>query len=372
MQIALAPNAFKGSLTAQEAVAAMADGLQRSRLAAQVWRWPLADGGDGTLDVMLSAQHAQRRTITVHDALGRPVQAAYGLLGQTAIIEMARASGLAMLGDNRDALRASSDGTGQLMQDAIAQGATRILLGVGGSATVDGGAGCLAALGVGLFDAAGDPLPPGGGALDKLTHVQPNPALADVRIEVLCDVDNPPLGPRGAAPVFGPQKGASPAQVEQLAANLAHFFGTIAAQGGRDVRDLPGGGAAGALAGGLAALAGAELVPGAQIIIEILGYAQALPHCDLVITGEGALDAQTEGGKAPAVIARLAAEHGVPTIALAGSIPTPMPEDSPFAAAFSLVPGPVSLDAATQHATEWLAEAAYNLGNALAMMHSPT
>ncbi|MFP4323468.1 MAG: glycerate kinase [Anaerolineales bacterium] len=377
MQIAIAPNAFKGSLTAAQAAEAIAQGLEQSALNARLWQWPLADGGDGTLDVLLHEPGAQRYSISVQDPLGRPVAAEYGLLsdGQTAVVEMARASGLALLGDQRAPLRASTYGTGQLMAAAIARGAQRILVGVGGSATIDGGAGALAALGVGLYDSEDRPLALGGGALGTLARVETNPALGDIQIDVLCDVRNPASGPDGAAPIFGPQKGATPEQVSLLAANLAHFFGIIATQTGNDVRETPGTGAAGALAGGLAALAGARLVPGAQTIIETRGYAQALPRCDLVITGEGALDTQTDSGKAPAVIARMAAAHGVPTIAIAGQVPTTLGPTEPFAAVFSPLPRPATNAEAMQHAAEWLAAAAYNLGNTLALgsglLHRP-
>jgi glycerate kinase len=331
---------------------------------------PLADGGDGTLEVMLTQTGSQRRSLTVNGPLGEPVTADYGLLadGETAVIEMALASGLALLGDLRDPLRASTFGTGQLMRDAIQHGARRLIVGVGGSATNDGGAGCLQALGVTFVDADGRPIKPEGGSLNQLARVGKSPLLDGIDIRVLCDVTNPPLGADGASAIFGPQKGASPQMVTQLDANLAHFFGVIADQTGVDVRELPGGGAAGALAGGLAALAGATLVPGAETLIEFLGYDEKIAACDLIVTGEGQLDAQTGHGKAPAVIAARAASVHVPTIAIAGSI---SPDADALAggdivAAFSLVPGPVALEEAVHNADEWLTASARNLGNLLA------
>jgi glycerate kinase len=205
--------------------------------------------------------------------------------------------------------------------------------------------------------------------LHELAHVEKNPLLDGVEIRVLCDVTNPPLGENGASAIFGPQKGASPEMVAQLDASLSHFFAVIADQTGVDVRELPGGGAAGALSGGLAALAGAELVPGAETLIEFLGYDEKIAACDLIVTGEGALDTQTAQGKAPAVIAARAAKFGVPTIAITGAIPFDAAalDGSNITAAFSLVPGPVTLDEAIQNAGEWLMASARSIGNLLAV-----
>jgi glycerate kinase len=368
--IGVAANAFKGSLSGTQATDAIARGFEESRLECTVYRMPLADGGDGTLQAMLTQPGAQRRTLTVQGPLGDSIEADYGILadGETAVVEMALASGLALLGQRRDPLRASTYGTGQLMRDAIENGARRIIVGVGGSATNDGGAGCLLALGVTLTDTDGHAITPGGAFLDQLVHVEKSPLLDGIEIRVLCDVTNPPLGDKGASAIFGPQKGASPQMVAQLDDNLRHFFTVIAQKTGVDVRELPGGGAAGALSGGLAALAGATLVPGAQTLIEFLGYDERIAACDLIVTGEGALDTQTGQGKAPAVIASRAASFGVPTIAIAGAIPTDAAalSGSGIAAAFSLVPGPVSLDEAIQHTDAWLTTSARNLGNLLA------
>jgi len=364
--IGIAMNAFKGSLSALEAAQAVAQGLTESSLQPQIKLLPLADGGDGTLDVMLSQAGSRRLSATVQNPLGENITADYGFLadGETAVIEMARASGLALVAHRRAALSAHTFGTGQLIQAALNSGAKRIILGVGGSATTDGGAGCLAALGVGLVGCTGY----GGGALGTLERLEIPPRfLEGVEISVLCDVDNPPIGEKSAARVFAPQKGADAAMVETLEANLSHFFGVIAAQTGNDVRSLAGGGAAGAIAGGLAALAGARLVPGAATIIAALGYDALLADCDLIITGEGALDAQTEHGKAPAVIAARAAARGVPTIALAGSIPPTLPRASHLRAAFSLMHQPASLEEALTHSAAWLASTARNIGALIAL-----
>jgi glycerate kinase len=251
------------------------------------------------------------------------------------------------------------------MAHAIQHGATRLIVGVGGSASTDGGAGALQALGIGLLDSTGQAIGHGGLALADLAQVIPNPQLASISLDVLCDVDHLPLGPTGSAAVFGPQKGATPTQVTLLDANLTHFFGLIAAQGGRDVRQMAGAGAAGALAGGLAALAGAQLVPGAQTILQSLGYPDLIAQCDLVITGEGRLDEQTEHGKGPAVIAQFAAQRSIPVIALAGQIPdSALPQ---FQAMFSLLPRPSTLAESQAHASDWLTQLAYQVGQTLSV-----
>lgn len=361
----VAANAFKGSLDAIEATEAIARGLEKSTLPCEVLRLPLADGGDGTLAVMLTQAGSTRRTVEVLNPLGETIQADYGLLGdgETAVIEMALASGLAILGSRRDALHATTYGTGQLMRHAIDNGAKRIILGVGGSATTDGGAGCLQALGVKLLDKNGSPIGYGGAALANVHTVEPIPINAEILI--LCDVENPPIGENGSAAVFAPQKGASPEQVALLDNNLTHFFSQIAEQTGQDVTHLKGGGAAGAIAAGLAALAGAKLVPGAATLIDFLGYREKIQQCQLIFTGEGQLDAQTIQGKAPAVIAQEAAHYGIPVVAIAGSIP---PEQNPlFQAMFSLMPRPASLQEAMLHAESWLHHTAMQIGNLLAV-----
>lgn len=369
VNIGIAANAFKGSLDAIQATEAIARGFEESRLSCEVLRMPLADGGDGTLAVMLAQPGSTRRTVPVLNPLGEPIQADYGMLadGETAVIEMALASGLAILGSRRDALHATTFGTGQLMQHAVEHGAKRFILGVGGSATTDGGAGCLQALGVRLLDKNGRPIGYGGAALADLNTVEPSLDLKGAEILILCDVDNPPIGHNGSAAVFAPQKGASPEQVTLLGRNLTHFFTVIAEQTGQDVRQLKGGGAAGAIAAGLAALAGAKLVPGAETLIEFLGYRDTIQRCQLIVTGEGQLDTQTAHGKAPAVIAQEAAAYGIPVIAIAGSIPTE-PEQSPlFRAMFSLMPRPAPLEEAMRHADSWLKHSAFQIGNVLAI-----
>lgn len=372
--IGVAPNAFKGSLSAIQATQAIALGLQQSNLQCRILYLPMADGGDGTLEVMLAQPGAQRRVIEVQGPLGQPVRAAYGILpdGETALVEMALASGLALVSHNLNPMVASTYGTGQLIRHAIESGAKRVLVGVGGSATIDGGAGCLQALGVNLLDRRGKPLQPGGESLGELVKVEPSPIGNDIEILVMCDVDNPPLGENGAAHVFGPQKGADHRQIAKLEKNIGHFFTLIAHQTGTDVRELSGGGAAGALAGGLAALMNAKLVPGASTLIDYLRYDEQIQGCDLLITGEGQLDSQTISGKAPAIVAALAAKHRIPTIALAGSITIDSQTlaTNHIDAAFPIVRGPVTRDEALQHAADWLTETAHAIGNLLATRYN--
>ncbi|MBN1963029.1 MAG: glycerate kinase [Anaerolineae bacterium] len=376
MNILVAPNAFKGALSAMQAADAIARGLRRSGLACALDLMPIADGGDDTMDV-LTVQGGQVHAVTVEGPLGRPVTAAWGLLadGQTAVVEMARASGLKLLRDDeRDPLRTSTYGTGQLIAAAVAAGANRIIVGVGGSATVDGGAGCAHALGVRLLDASGQTVPRGGGALGGVRTIDMSGLLEPLRmgrvqVQVACDVENPTLGPTGAVAVFGPQKGATPAQVELLESNLRHFFTLVAEQVGVDVRDLVGGGAAGALSAGLAAFLGAELQSGIDLVLDALGFAERLVGVDLVITGEGRMDSQTLGGKGPFGVALAARARGIPAVALAGGLGDGEDAllDAGLAAILPVAPGPIPLAEALADADELLERAANRLGRLLAL-----
>ena len=372
MRIIVAPGAFKNSLTAQQAAAAIARGLEQSGLDASLVLAPVADGGNGTLDAML-ATGGERRSLAVKGPLGAMVQAEWGLLpdGRTAVIEMALASGMELLPqDELDPLRASTFGTGQLLAAALAAGATRIILGLGGSATVDGGAGCLQALGVQLLDARGEQVAPGGAQLGNIVRVDASgldPRWRSVELLLASDVDNPALGEQGAAAVFGPQKGADAQQVALLEAQLSHFFTLIHEQTGRDVRQLPGGGAAGAFAAGLMAFLETRLQPGIELVLAHSGFAQALAGADLVITGEGQMDEQTIHGKGPIGVARLALERNVPTVALVGGLAV---HDAQLHAAgmqavLSLTPRPMSLAEALADAPQLLERAALRLGRIL-------
>lgn len=369
MRVIIAPGAFKNSLSALAVAQAIEKGLVRSQLPAELYLAPIADGGNGTLDAYL-ANGGEKVTLRVDGPLGTQVEAAYGLIdnGQTAVIEMAQASGLELVaGLGLDPLNASTYGTGQLMQAALEQGVKRVIVGMGGSATVDGGAGCLQALGVELLDAYGEPLPRGGGHLSKLFVIDAqnlDPRWKTVDVIIAADVDTPTLGANGAAAVFGPQKGASPAQVQLLEANLSHFFKVVNAQLGIDVREVPGGGAAGGFSAGLMAFLGGHIEAGIDLILKHGGFEQAMAVTDLVITGEGRLDSQTLAGKGPLGVAKLAKKHGVPTVAIVGSLAG---DDAVLHAAgiqavLPIAPGPISLDEAIRSAEGLIEQAALRLG----------
>jgi len=306
---------------------------------------PVADGGDGTLDVLLQATPGSWvETARVRGPLGAPVEARLGWLrAGEAVVEMAEAAGLRLLpAGHLDALRASTFGVGELIRTALDGGARRIVVGVGGSASTDGGAGLAVALGARLLDTAGVDLPAGGGALAGATQLDVSaldPRLRDRRIEVAVDVRSPLLGPRGAAAVFGPQKGASRTDVALLDAALARWVELVAAACGVDSRRAaePGMGAAGGCAFGLAAVCGAVLLPGAALVCDLVGLDAALRGAALVLTGEGRLDSSTAQGKAPGEVARRAAAAGVPCIALAGSVEEPV--DHAYAAAVAIGKG---------------------------------
>ncbi|BCG23296.1 hypothetical protein TUM18999_14870 [Pseudomonas tohonis] len=353
MKIVIAPDSFKESLSAPDVAAAIGRGWTSVHPAAQVLLRPMADGGEGTVDAVLAATGGERRTAIVRGPLGDGVEAHWGWLGEGgAIIEMAAASGLHRVPQaERDATRTCSFGTGELIREALDAGATRITLGLGGSATNDGGAGLLRALGLRLLDADGEELAPGGAALAGLACIDRSgidPRLAGVAFDVAADVDNPLCGPRGASHVFGPQKGASPAQVEALDAALQRYADVVAAELGEDHSRQPGVGAAGGLGFAARAFLGARFRPGIELVAELAGLAEAVVGADLVITGEGRLDAQSLHGKTPVGVARIARAAGVPVIALAGSLGEGYPRlrEAGIEAAFSLVPGPMTLDRA--------------------------
>lgn len=357
MKVLIAPDSFKESLSARAVAEAIAAGWARVYPDAELRLCPMADGGEGTVEAVLAATGGARQQTEVAGPLGDRVVATWGLLpGQRAVIEMAEASGLHRVEPaRRDVLSASSFGTGELIRAALDAGVRRIVLGLGGSATNDGGAGLLCALGVRMLDIDGQELPPGGAALAQLRHIDLtglDTRLAQVEVLVAADVDNPLCGPRGASAVFGPQKGASPAQVEQLDAALAHYADVMAATLGEDLRDQPGVGAAGGLGFAARAVLKAAFQPGVQLVAELAGLVEALEDADLVITGEGRLDGQSLHGKTPVGVARLARAAGVPVIALAGSLGEGYQRlyAEGIGAAFSLAPGPLSLEQAMAEA----------------------
>ncbi len=327
MHVLVAPDKFRGTLTAAQAAAAIAAGWRRGDGTSTVEAVPVADGGEGTLDVLVESLGGERRTAVVRGPLGEDVEAEFGLVpggdgGTLGVVELARGSGLALIPpDRRDPLRATTRGTGELLLAARRAGAARLLVCLGGSATNDAGAGLAAALGIRLLDEAGHDLPPGGGALAGLARVDPSgldPDMRGVPIDVACDVDNPLTGPAGASAVYGPQKGASPEAIAALDRALARFAAVVRRDLQVDVEWLPGAGAAGGAAAGLVAFLGARLRPGAEVVLEALGFGGRLAGADLVVTGEGTFDAQSLHGKAPAAVLRAAATAGIPAVVLCG------------------------------------------------------
>ena len=375
MRVAIAPNAFRGSLTAMEAAVCIAQGLGQSRLGCDVELWPMADGGDGTLEVMIRAMGGERITLTVTGADGKPTQADLGLMadGKTAVIELAQASGVEKSARRpHDALTATTFGTGQLITAALERGYRRLIVGLGGSATTDGGAGLVQALGARLLDTNDQPIPPGGEGLLQLARIDSTPLrllYPELDLVALCDVDNPLTGPRGAAHVFAPQKGADAAAVEILDGALAHYAEIIRRDLGAHIDGLPGSGAAGGTGAGLAAFLNASLTPGAEMLLNLLGYAPQFPEFDLIVTGEGKLDAQTAGGKVVHAVASRALANHIATFALVGSLACTADEYRTFGldAAWTIVPGPTDLEMATNRASEWLTDAARRLGDTLAI-----
>ena len=324
MRIVLAPDSFKESLTAQQACDALAEGIRTVVDDVEFVDVPMADGGEGTVDALVDATGGERITTTVTGPLGGAVEATWGMLGDrmTAVIEMAAASGLPLVpAELRDARITTTYGTGELVRAALDRGARHLLLGIGGSATNDAGAGFASALGVRFLDSDGHDLPPGGAALAELASIDLtglDPRLAWCQVEVACDVTNPLCGPNGASAVFGPQKGADPATVSALDAALARFANVVHEQTGRDVLEVPGAGAAGGLGAGLLAFADATLTSGVGLVARHAGLAERVVSADLVITGEGRVDSQTRNGKTPWGVAQAAHAAGVPVVAVAG------------------------------------------------------
>ncbi|MCG0240050.1 MAG: glycerate kinase [Firmicutes bacterium] len=365
MRIVVAPDSFKGSLTAAEAARAMARGVRAVWPEAEVLEVPMADGGEGTVDALVAATGGRYVTRQVTGPLGRPVEARFGILGdgETAVIEMAAASGLLLVPPaERDPRYTTTYGTGELIRAALDLGVRRIVCGIGGSATNDGGAGMVQALGGRLLKADGTEIGFGGAALLELDRIDLSgldPRLQDVEILVACDVDNPLCGPRGASAVYGPQKGATPEMVELLDRALGHLADVMARDLGRDVRDIPGAGAAGGLGAGLMGFLGARLRPGVEVVMEAVRLDALVEGAALVITGEGKTDGQTLAGKVPLGVARVAARKGVPVIVVSGAV-TPDADrllDHHIAALLSICEGPIALEEAMARAAELLERA---------------
>lgn len=368
-RIIVAPNAFKGSLGAVEAAEAIAAGVAPIFPHLEIVQVPLADGGDGTTQCVIRATGGRLFRKTVTGPLGDKVEAFWGLTGDgtTAVVEVAAASGLALVPPEKlDPMRATSYGSGELIREALQSGCRSIFVGLGGSATNDGGAGMLQALGFKLIDRSGREIGPGAAGLEQLHHIDASfsePRLKEVELVAGCDVDNPLFGPQGAAYVYAPQKGASPQQLPQLDRALRRLAAVVLRDLGRDISQIPGAGAAGGIGAALAGILGAPLVPGVQRIMELSGLPGLLSESTalLAITGEGEINSQSLHGKVPVGVARLAKAYGVPVLVLAGKVnlnPRQAQKEG-ISAMLSIADGPLSLAEAMERTAELLQSAAY-------------
>ncbi|WNF38626.1 glycerate kinase [Bacillaceae bacterium IKA-2] len=370
MKIVIAPDSFKESLTALEVANAIEAGLKEVLPNMEYVKVPMADGGEGTVQSLVDATGGTIETVTVTGPLGNKVQASLGLLGDgiTAAIEMASSSGIHLVPiEKRDPMITTTWGTGELIAAALDRGVKQIIIGIGGSATNDGGAGMIQALGGKLLDSAGKQISVGGVGLEKLAQIDLTTLdgrLCDVNFEVACDVDNPLTGPMGASVIYGPQKGATKEQVAQLDKNLAHYANVIKRDLGKDIEYIPGAGAAGGLGAGLLAFLPSVLKRGGDLVVEATKLEEQVRDADLVITGEGGINHQTIFGKTPICVAMIAKKYDVPVIALAGSLTNDYLNvfDHGIDAVFSIVPGIVALDEALERGYENVKNTSRNLG----------
>ncbi|MDR2921241.1 MAG: glycerate kinase [Tannerella sp.] len=355
-KIVIAADSFKGSVRSIEVAEYVEQGIKSVFPECEVRKVYIADGGEGTVEALVSSLNGKYVEVNVHDPLMRPVVATYGILeeGTVAVLEMASASGLTLLKpEERNPLKTTTYGTGEMMADALQRGCRKLLVGIGGSATNDGGTGMLSALGFRFYSKEGNELKGGGEILSRIASIDNRyvmEELANAEITVACDVTNPFSGPDGAAYVYAPQKGADSCMVEELDRGLKHFADVIKTYNGIDVELIPGAGAAGGLGGGFAALLGARLVSGIEMVLETIRFREIIRSADLIITGEGKLDLQTAMGKAPRGVLDAAALQGIPVIAIGGSVEnTGMLNEQGFAGVFSIQPGPVTLEKAMEH-----------------------
>lgn len=357
MRILLAPDSFKEAASAEAIAQAMARGIKRGNPQAECWLMPLSDGGEGLTQALVHATAGTLHSAETVDAIGRPIIAQFGFLGnkhtsRTAVVELASASGLERVSPaDRNALVASTFGTGLLIRAAIDAGADCIVLGLGGSATTDGGTGLARALGFHFLDTAGHDIPLGGGSLVDLSRIDNSEVpyfVKNVPIVLACDVTNPLTGPEGAAHVFAPQKGANAAQIELLDQGLANLAHVIMQYNGRDIECIPGTGAAGGTGGGTLGLFNTTVRPGIELVLDLAHGREACAWADVIITGEGSIDSQTPYGKVPSGIAKLAQSQGKPTIAIGGTV-TRDPHTvealnkAGIVATFGIAPGPADL-----------------------------
>ncbi|MCJ8337332.1 MAG: glycerate kinase [Pseudomonadales bacterium] len=369
MKIVIAPDSFKESLSAQGVAAAIQAGMQCVLKDAEYILLPVADGGEGTTDALVAATNGSFQQLLATGPLSNKLMATWGLLGNSnsAVIETAAASGLDLVpSEQRNPLVATSYGTGELIMAALEHGVEHIILGLGGSATNDGGVGLLQALGAKFLDASGNNISVGGAGLAELASIDLgalDPRLAQVRFEVACDVDNPLTGERGASAIFGPQKGADAQMVVQLDQNLAHFAAVLLRDTGIDISTAPGSGAAGGIGAAMLLMAQVELKSGVDIVLDAVQFESHLQGADLVITGEGQIDGQTASGKTPVGVARRAKHKGVPVIAVAGSLTAEADNvrSAGIDAIFSVVPGVTDLPSALRNASDNLTKTAANI-----------
>ena len=366
MKIVIAPQGFKGNLTALQVARAIEKGIKRVVPDARTAIKPMADGGEGTVQALVDATGGKMMTTEVTGPLGERVTARWGILSDkvTAAIEMAAASGLPLVPpEKRNPLVTTTYGTGELVLAALDNGCRKLIIGIGGSATNDGGAGMAQALGAGLLDAGGKELPFGGAALARLEHIDItglDSRLTGFDVLLASDVNNPLCGPEGASAIYGPQKGATPEKVQQLDAALAHYADVIQRNLGLDLRDIPGAGAAGGLGLGLMVFLKARLVPGIEVIIDTTNFVETLKDADLVFTAEGRIDCQSAMGKVPTGVALKAKEFGIPVIALAGEIGDDyaVVYEQGIDAVLSIAPGPISLSQSLAEADRLITDTA--------------
>lgn len=353
MKIIIAIDSFKGSLTSAEAGKAVQESILQQCPDTQVEIIPIADGGEGMLDVMMNVTGAARHTATVHNPLMEPIQADYGISadGTTAFIEMAAASGLPLIGqEQRNPMKTTTYGTGELIKDALEKGCTRLVVGIGGSATNDAGMGMLQALGFRFLDKDGNTLGQGGETLGKTVHIstqKTNKMLKNAHFIVACDVQNPLYGPNGAAYVYARQKGADNEMIAALDEGLRYFAEVIRKETGKDIASVPGSGAAGGMGGGMLAFLDAELKSGADLLLEVSRFEERIADADLIITGEGRIDRQSLMGKIPGKILQAGRAHGIPVIAIAGCVEDePLLKEAGFAGVYATKPEGMPLEEA--------------------------
>jgi len=374
-KIVVAPDKFKECLPAVAVADRIEAGLRRALGDVAIDKVPMADGGDGTVEALVAATRGRKVAVRVTGPLGEEVEAEFGLLGDgtTAVIEMAAASGLALVPrEKRNPLITTTRGTGELIRAALDRGVKKVICGIGGSATNDGGVGMAAALGAKFLDSEGHSVQGGGGCLARIARIELDglhPGAKEVEFLVACDVDNPLTGPRGAAQVYGPQKGATPEMVALLDAGLAHLADVVETQLHKSVRHLPGAGAAGGLGAGFVAFLGGKLRRGVELVIEAVQLRSRLAGADLAITGEGRMDSQSVRGKTAIGVAETASALGVPVIAIVGSLGEGHAEAlrHGISASFSILDAPMGLEEAIRRAPELLERTAEQVGRVLSI-----